>query len=629
MKSIQVLDPSVSNKIAAGEVVERPMSVVKELVENALDAGAHQISVEIQNGGVSYIRVTDDGCGILPEEAVVAFERHATSKISVAEDLYEIETLGFRGEALSSIAAVAHVELFSKTEDSEEGIHLIIEGGKVLSKETVGCPKGTTMVVRNLFFNTPARMKFLKKDATEAAAVTELMGRLILGNAEVSFRYLNQGREVYCSTGDGNLLGAMVAVWGSDYRASMLPVTFESGGVKVEGLLGKAEKSRANRTFQNLYINGRYVKSNTVMYSVEQAFAGMLMTGRHPVYILNLTLNPSEVDVNVHPTKMEVKFSDEQKVSHAVFWAVKGALNQNLDVPEAGFKETRRVYYVEQDQKPAVQQEMEISPAPVSKEPSPAESIDEPKEDVFYRPREKTRGIRLEESYKEEQPVTRKPSAPKPTVEEEPPQKDAPEAFSMIGESGQVKPYRIAGQVFETYIIVECEKEMILIDQHAAHERLLYEKLLKDYRKKKLSGQRLMLPVPVSLTPVERETVLKNLSFFESIGFEIEPFGENGVKVKETPMSLPVEQIAPLIEELSEKLQLHEERPTDSATEAMLHQIACKAAVKAHHKLSPPEMEKLVRDVLAIPEVHTCPHGRPFMIRYSKYQLEKAFGRVI
>lgn len=629
MKSIQVLAPSVSNKIAAGEVVERPMSVVKELVENALDAGARQISVEIQNGGVSYIRVTDDGCGIPAGEAALAFERHATSKISEAEDLYEIETLGFRGEALSSIAAVAHVELFSKTEDAEEGVHLIIEGGRVLAKEAVGCPKGTTMVVRNLFFNTPARMKFLKKDATEAAAVTELMGRLILGNPGVSFRYLNQGREVYCSSGDGNLLGVLVAVWGSEYRAAMLPVAYESGGVRVEGLLGKAEKSRANRTFQNLYINGRYVKSNTVMYSAEQAYAGMLMSGRHPVYALSLTINPSEVDVNVHPTKMEVKFSDEQKVAHAVYWAVKGALSQNLDVPEAGFKETKRVYYTERDISPALQQEMEVSPR--AEEEKTGDEIEIPEQDreVVFRPKERQHGIRMEEHWKEgaKKPLSEK--EPETVYEEEPSEEKEAGAFSMIGESGQIKPYRIAGQVFETYIIVECEGEMLLIDQHAAHERLLYEKLLRDYKKKKLSGQRLMLPVPVSLTPMELETVLKNLSFFRSIGFEMEPFGETGVKVFETPMSLAGEQIAPLIEELSEKLQLHEERPTDSATEAMLHQIACKAAVKAHHKLSAPEMEKLVRDVLTIPEIHTCPHGRPFMIRYSKYQLEKAFGRVV
>jgi len=334
MQKINVLDQRVANLIAAGEVVERPASVVKELVENAVDAGARSITVEIKNGGITYIRVSDDGSGMSPEDAALAFKRHATSKISTDKDLNNIRTLGFRGEALASIAAVSQVELFTKTRDYDEGTYISIQAGKITEQKGIGCPEGTTLIVRNLFFNTPARMKFLKKDSTEAGYIADIIDKMVLGHPEISFRFINNGKEVVFTPGDNQLLNCIYSLYGKDYAKAMLPVAHEAQAVKVTGFVGKPDIARANRSLQSCFINGRYIKSKILSIAVEEAYRNQLMVNRYPVVVLHLHINPSLVDVNVHPTKMEVKFSDEQQVYQAVYWAVKNALYAKPNIPE-------------------------------------------------------------------------------------------------------------------------------------------------------------------------------------------------------------------------------------------------------------------------------------------------------
>ncbi len=610
MKNIHLLDQQVSNMIAAGEVVERPAAVVKELIENAIDAKAQMISVEIKNGGKSFIRVSDNGNGIDNEDTVVAFERHATSKIKTATDLNSIFTLGFRGEALASIAAVAHVELITRTADAEEGTHVIIKAGQLISQQPAGCPKGTTIIVKNLFYNTPARMKFLKKDATEAGHIGDLVNRMVLGHPEISFRYINNGKEVTFTPGDNNLRSCIYNIYGKEYAKSMVEVKHSDGNIVIQGLAGKANIARANRNFQSFFINGRYIKSNTLTYALQQAYKNLLMVNRFPVAVLHLKINPNVIDVNVHPTKMEVKFSNEKQIFDAVYWAIKNALYSEKDIPEVTLSKQDLFNYTTSNNKQyndindtdVIGQQINVSrPAPINYE------------DITLK-----ESVNMINNQSSDFGIDSVMEKGENTVE----------AINSSNELITKNQFKIIGQMFNTYIIIEKDEEMILIDQHAAHERLNYEKLMLDYKQRTLMPQTLLVPVVIQLSNIEIEIVKEHKEFFEKIGFEAEDFGNNSVVVRQTPISVGENYMKDLFLEIVNLIQKsNKEALTDMESHAF-YTIACKSAIKANKGLHMAEMDKLVEDILSLRNINTCPHGRPIMISLSKYKIEKEFKRV-
>lgn len=586
MKNINVLPPEVANKIAAGEVVERPAAAVKELIENAIDAGADKITIEIKDGGISYIRVTDNGSGMNSENAVKAFLRHATSKVTVAEDLTNVCTLGFRGEALASIAAVSDVELITKMSD-DTGVNLILTAGKIVKNEAIGCPDGTTIAVRRLFYNVPARMKFLKKNSTEGSYITDVVSRLVLANPGISFKYISDGKEKLFHMGDGELKTAIYSVYGREYADNILPLSRSQNGITVSGYVGKPEVSRSNRAYQSLFVNGRYVINKNISYRIEQAFEGSLMTHRFPFYAINITLPPGNVDVNVHPTKQEVKFMDERGVANEVYWAVKTALAQDADTirneikPKAEFKVPVAAQPVEKPQQlrfnyqyaPLVpaksQQHKQHETAQILRSPVPVSVL--------------------------QRPVTEKPD----------------------------NSYRIVGQLFNTYIIIELKNSLVLIDQHAAHERLIYERLLK--KEDTGMSQLLISPEVITLLPKEFAAVFEYKDKLVELGFDFEDFGSNSLLLRAVPDGVDSASAKDLILELTEKF---EKGDFDTKDKEALHMIACKAALKGNSRLDTSEIDKLVQELLETGGINTCPHGRPIMISYTKYEIEKIFKRI-
>ncbi|WHH59555.1 DNA mismatch repair endonuclease MutL [Petroclostridium sp. X23] len=608
MNKINILDPKVANMIAAGEVVERPASVVKELVENSIDAGAQAITVEIKNGGITYIRVSDDGGGIDREDAVTAFQRHATSKIINAEDLDSILTLGFRGEALASIAAVAQVELITKSMNSDEGTLIRLDAGKMIKKESIGCPQGTTIVVKNLFYNIPARMKFLKKDATEAGYVSDVINRMILGHPEISFKYINNGKEAVFTPGNNNLISCVYSIYGKDYVRSMLPVEYDENGIKVSGLVGNADVARANRNFQSFFINGRYIKSKTLTYAVEEAYRNMLMVNKFPTVILHLNINPAMIDVNVHPTKMEVKFSNEKQVYQAVYWAVQNALYAKKHIPEVTLPKKSAFHYI-----PPASEKMKIS------EENQQQEINFVKEKVYIPE------VKLQVPNFEKVPSS---VSSVPNVNHAQNIEPKEEISNKNLEAPRLRDYKIIGQVFSTYIIVQKEDEMFVVDQHAAHERLRFERLLKEYNKKNIYSQSLLIPVVVTLSGPEVQVVKENMDFFKNIGFEVEDFGNNSIVIRQTPISIEEKVLKDLFLEIVGIVQSNKKDTITDMEIHTLYMIACKSAIKANRNMQQEEIEKLIEDILQLENINTCPHGRPIMISMSKYYLEKQFKRI-
>lgn len=577
MDKIQILSPEISNKIAAGEVVENAASVVKELVENAIDAGASSIVTEIKKGGMSYIRVTDNGCGMSGDDARRAFLRHATSKIRGESDLERIQTLGFRGEALASIAAVSKVELLTKAA-GQEGIMLELEAGGKVSEQPAGCPEGTTIVVKDLFYNTPARMKFLKSDKTETGYVTDIIERLILSRPDISVLYIVDGKERLFSSGDGQLRSCVYAVYGRDYAKGSLDVSRNENGVKVSGLVGRAEISRGNRNFQSFFLNGRYIKNKSLTYALESAYNNMLMTGKFPFFAVHLEIPPEMVDINVHPKKQEVKFSDERMVGNEIYWAVKNSLLQCAEeikktfVPKTSF---------------------EYKPTPALSEPVRQLEL-------------KSDNVSWLNQGKDADDINNKTD-------------DIPESKAA---------YKIVGQLFDTYIVIQCGEKIILIDQHAAHERMIFERIKKLYKQKKTIGQVLLSPAAVVLSPKEYACLFDNIKIFHDFGFEIEEFGNNSILVRQAPFTMGNEELKSVITEFIEMmdssgdfLSKHEEK--------MLEMIACKAAVKGGSMMHGAEMEALIEDILKSNPVSTCPHGRPIAITITRYELEKMFKRIV
>jgi DNA mismatch repair protein MutL len=681
MGKINLLDKEVSNKIAAGEVVERPASVVKELVENSIDAGATKITVEIKNGGIGYIRVTDNGGGMSMEDARMAFLRHATSKIHSAADLDAIDTLGFRGEALSSIAAVSRMDLYTKTADEPGGVHIQIDAGELVKAEEAGVPEGTAFVVQDLFYNTPARMKFLKKNFTEAGYIADCMVRFILAHPEISFRFINGGKEQFFSPGNQRLADAVYTVYGKDYARAVLPVSYENEGVRVEGMVGKRETSRPNRNYQSYFVNKRYIKSPLIIRAVEEAFKNQIMVGKFPMAVLNLTVNPALVDINVHPTKLEVKFSSEKLIYETVYFGVKNALYQleregNQAVPGAGSvqytpkkpvfdgltldsslkKELRADGGKKQNpfHTPARQAKQErlsafskgdeskaIKEAPKWKlcgrtyqkkqshtEKMPREKLEHDVLPSTYEPGSHEYFEALQEEAKKQslQPGSQVKVEQERSGDYSLSGRPAPSAHEE--EAGEA-PFRIVGQVWNTYIIAQRGSEMLLVDQHAAHERLKYETLKEEMDGLESMSQSLLIPVVVDLSASEYACYVENREFLKGIGFEIDPFGEFSVVIRMTPEDLPEEDLKALLIELLTQLADSRQEIISQKRERAMYTVACKAAVKANHAMHPEEMQRLLEDVLALETIDTCPHGRPITVRVTKTEMEKWFKRIV
>ena len=666
MPKIHCLERHVANLIAAGEVVERPASVVKELTENAIDAGATAVAVEIQRGGMGYIRVTDNGCGMEPEDAETAFLRHATSKIQNAFDLEAIGTLGFRGEALAAIAAVARVELMTRTADREFGTGLTLEGGKVVEREVVGCPEGTTMIVRNLFYNTPARLKFMKRDVAEGAAVYAVVQHVALSHPEVSFRFVREGKEELLTPGDGDLRSAVYAVLGREVALGMLPCKRKDEELSVEGFISRPTCCRGNRSGQHFFVNGRYVKSRTMSAALEQAYQNQKMVGKFPGCVLRVACKLNAVDVNVHPAKTEVKFTSERKLFDAAYYAVKETLEAEQGHPQAELKpkvppkqdqvtpnqtffrtmtaeEYRRTGQVlhSKRQSPALpredpfetamrQRRQEVRPSELVRIPEAAEPIvvsavedralvEQPVDNCVEKSVETVENPLYNPGVSQVEPVqTRKPEPIRLG------QTPAPAPAEQPEETPDTAAWRLAGELFDTYVIVEQGDTAYLIDKHAAHERMNFDRMrAADW---KPMSQLLLTPQVLHLAPEECGVLLEQMGLLEQFGFAVEPFGGDEVLVREAPNDLSADQIEPALEEIASKLLLTGTADPAAVRDEVLHTMACKAAIKGGWKNDRAELEVVARAVMS-GQVKYCPHGRPVAIELSRQQLEKQFKR--
>lgn len=656
MGKIHVLETEVSNKIAAGEVVERPASVVKELVENSIDAGASLITVEIKKGGSMYIRVSDNGSGMSADDAKICFLRHATSKIQTSADLEAIYTLGFRGEALSSIGAVAKVELYTKREEDSVGICVHCDGGEIVSSEEAGIPDGTSITVNTLFYNTPARLKFLKKDATEAGYIKDIMTRFMFAHPEISFKLISDGKEKLFSPGDSSVKNAVYTAYGKDYANGILTVDYENGGVHVMGVVGKGTLGRPKRNYQSFFVNQRYVMSRTVTAALENAYKNQIMIGKFPMAVLNIVIDPALIDINVHPTKMEVKFSDEKAIYNAVYYGVMNALYAAPNVPkierETGdtkAQKGRKIFNLDRDTKIEKGKQLgfnegtiktpktENNPPIVNKADLDFILPKKPKEDRFdFTIHTKVASPKREMPSFAASKINDAPIAPsvpqEETVKEE--IKTAPPLIEDDNQAGEEtvfadEYFKIVGQVFDTYIIAEKGEEMMIIDQHAAHERLNYERLKEDMENKNAMSQILIEPVIVNVTASEMQAYRDNIELITGAGFESEEFGDDAIIIRAVPGEVEMGEVEDLmLELLSQGEELKKELITDRY-QTLLYTIACKSAVKANMRMGAQEMEALVKKVLRLKNINTCPHGRPIIITMSKKEMEKEFKRIV
>lgn len=640
MAKIKVMDKHLAELIAAGEVVERPASVVKELVENAIDAGSTAITVEIKNGGVTFIRIADNGSGIPREDVPTAFLRHATSKITTQEDLLSIGTLGFRGEALASISAVARVELFTRTENELAGTHYIVEGGEEKERTDAGCPRGTTILVRDLFYNTPARMKFLKRDVTEANAVSGVLDKIALSHPEISFRYLRDGKEVLHTPGDGRIRSAVFSVLGKHFVEDAMEVDYELNGVKVKGFAGRPVAARPSRSFQTFFLNGRYVRMKTAIAALEEAFKGTVMAGKYPVCVLYLQVSPETVDVNVHPAKLEVRFVNEKPIFDAVYYAVKNALSAE-DKP-ASFvlppvKQAPDTSVIRREP------EMPLQQIPLQRVEShlPLQLIQAPLDAPCKEPRQKAAPVHSISSIPESPSYVNDVASPvyhissRPDSQTIPHTKDA-EISCGTKEAAPVNPAQdvpapsdsltLIGEAFRTYLILQAgENDLVFIDKHAAHERILYEK----FRKEASSAyqQYLLEPLPVTLEKNEYAVAIESVDLLAQAGFGIEDFGPGTVLVRSAPPYLEGHDIPSAFLEIIGYLSQHKKDVSTQLLDWIYHNIACRAAIKAGDKTSTEELTALAKELYDHPEIRYCPHGRPIYLAFSKKELEKQFGR--
>ena len=706
MPKINVLPREVAELIAAGEVIERPSSIVKELVENSIDAGASDITVEIQYGGVRYLRVTDNGCGMSAEDAPTAFLRHATSKVQSAIDLDRIGTLGFRGEALASIAAVAHVELLTKTYDSEVGTLVKISGSQLEEVSEAGCPEGTTIIIRDVFYNVPARLKFLKKDVTESNAVASIVDKIALSHPDISVSFIRDGKQIYRTPGNGDLLGTIYTVLGRDFAKSMLPVDYRMGQVGVSGFVCRPMAARSNRTMQHFFVNGRYTRTKTCGVALEEGYRGAMMVGKYPSCVLMLTLPCDQVDVNVHPAKIEVRFVSEKSVFDAVYFAVKSALSQDGKLPETGTarseanllspfadsekseqpllgsqKTDKPVFSTmtaqqyramsgadAQDTRPALRNsgakvqireewlppkrgevilDVEADPADFEqpdrftakdrrdaelekkmRQRAQSDSPTIPKAVSVPKPAPVPAEDKLDTAPKKPVSVVQPESdlAPKTTVS---PEADILPGYAPVQAQAQEREtvsmdYKVFGEIFSTYILCRIGDEFVLIDKHAAHERILYNRLKS--QGETLERQMLLSPVPVSLSREEHQFVLEHREQLLKLGFEADDFGGTSVAVRSVPaLMAEVSPGALFLDALEGLFRFH---AGVTAADEILHRMACRSAVKGGDHNTMQELEQVVRTIIQDENVRYCPHGRPVMVRFTRRELEKLFGRI-
>lgn len=636
MARINVLPKEIYQLIAAGEVVERPSSVVKEMIENSLDAGAKNITLEIKNGGSTYIRITDDGCGIERDDVRKVFISHATSKISKKDDLNSIGTLGFRGEAMASISAVSKVELLTKAENEEIGTRYEIAGGEELEFDDAGCPNGTTIVVRDIFFNTPARMKFLKKDVTEGNQVAGIVDRMAISHPEISFRFIRDGKQVLITSGNGDLKSTVYSVLGKEMSDSLMSVDYSFNDMRITGFVSKPTASRKSRAGQYFYINNRIVKSKTAMAALEQAYKNTIMVGRFPACVLNIELNPAQVDVNVHPAKTEVRFANEKPIFDLVYYAVKTAIENDRTVKEVEFKENpiyrqepKNVYqnndnksfqakfdFFKKKDEPPSQQVIKTKPredfwqveAPkpeykIARDEKPKARVDI---NIEYEEPEEISTAKSEDAHREQ-------NFEKVVITDEKDNENIIPNFKLIGEA------------FKTYLIVEIENELYFIDKHAAHERMNFERFRAQAT---VETQMLLAPVVVNLTKDEFIAISENVELIKKCGFELEEFGESQIIVRAIPSLVDGDSVKDLMLEIAQKLLEHKTDILPDKIDWIYHSASCRGAVKAGDYTSRQEQEMFVKKLLSMPNIRFCPHGRPVFIKMSKYDIEKQFGRV-
>ena len=673
MAVIHELDSHMADLIAAGEVVERPSSVCKELVENAIDAGATQITVELERGGISYLRICDNGCGMAPEDAPIAFRRHATSKIRTKEDLSAIGTLGFRGEALAAICAVSRVDLFTKQHGCVEGVHVSLEGGTITANEPAGCPEGTTFVIRDLFYNTPARMKFLKKDFTEAGYILSVVEHAAESHPEIAFRCIRDGKDVFHSPGNGRLQNAVYSVFGKDLSKNLIEMPEHSlYDIRVWGYISRPHAPRANRTYQHFFVNGRFIKSKLIQAAMEEAYRNSIITGKFPYGCICMQLPLSLVDVNVHPAKTEVKFAQEKQVFSAVYAACKNALAGDDNIPEIEAKEktaapapepepvvvsrsaiTMTPRVVEEERKPAASVSPSTAPAREShtssgqmKHPSayaaasadppislkrssflPFVDVDDADEQVLRMPHA---GKAVENiiPMTPDRPAIRQESREQPAQQTLPQAEAVPIQPAEEQEAETLTPdlpkARVIGSCFDTYILAEDENGLVFIDKHAAHERILFNQLRKQAD---IPTQVLLQPVVVDLSGEEYAAILDGMEQIQALGFSMEAFGQHSIAVREIPAYIEAGNLTLIVSEMAEKL-MHRRTPEPDCLDDLIHTVSCKAAIKGGWKTSMQEMQSLCERVLSDPEVTCCPHGRPVTVRLTKYELDKMFKRV-
>ena len=674
MKEIAVLDQSTIDKIAAGEVIERPASVVKELVENAVDAGANAITVEIRDGGTSFIRITDNGEGIDASQVPLAFLRHATSKIRHVEDLFSVSSLGFRGEALSSIAAVCQVELITKTAGSLTGIRYVIEGGKEQSLEEIGAPEGTTFLVHNIFYNTPARRKFLKSAMTEAGYISDLIERMALSHPEIAFKFINNNQTRMFTSGNGNLKDIIYGIYGREIASNLCEIHAECAFAKLDGFIGKPVISRGNRNMENMFINGRYIKSAIIYRAIEDGYQNFMMQHKYPFTALHLTIEGDLLDINVHPTKMELRFSDNEGVYRFVTNAVREALTHRemiprvapgkeekktepgpakavvtADIPEP-FEKNRisqvreELPYLKQDPERFAEPVREgfkgVLKAPKSAAIKPETRQEVKKESAFQKPLEEKQEANLE-TVKE---MLQEPSLeasmeagrsqvpdqkePKEDVKTTPGvQMDLFDAKLLSREN--VKEHKIIGQLFDTYWLVQFRDALYIIDQHAAHEKVLFERTMKTLKSRQYTSQQLCPPLVLSLSMQEEALLKEYMENFTQIGFEIEPFGGSDYSIRAVPDNLCGIAEKDLFLEMLDSLADQTGKIAENLVNERIASMSCKAAVKGNHKMSVPEIHALIDELLSLENPYNCPHGRPTIISMTKYELEKKFKRIV
>lgn len=628
---IAVLEKSTIDKIAAGEVVERPSSVVKELVENAIDAGASAITVEIKDGGKSYIRITDNGCGIPEDELSVAFIRHSTSKLRDASELADIHTLGFRGEALSSISAVSRVEMITKPADTLMGVRYVIEGSKEVSLDKIGAPDGTTIMVYQLFFNTPARKKFLKTDTTEASYISELMERLALSHPDISFCFISNKKEKIHTSGNGNLMDTIYQIYGRLIASNLLAVEKETDLLKVSGFIGNSNVARGNRSLENFYINGRYIKSPLLSKSVEEGYVGYLMQHQYPFCVLMITTKEASVDVNVHPTKQEVRFDDEMAIADIFKSLIFERLHQREDIVEVTLDENVQAAPLrkttENDATDPGSESMTCEP-----ESKKEETIIEVAPEPFEKSRLEKMRQKITAQIHADTPYERKYQEYYQEKEKEQDQsreeKVTYEQTSFLSEQARAK-HRIIGQVFDTYWLIEHDNKLYIIDQHAAHEKVLFERMMKQLQDKEMTTQYVSPPIIVSLTRAERDILKRYEEVFSELGYVISSFGGNEFAIEGVPGNLFSFDVKEFFMEL---LASCGELKGNDGHDMIVEKVAsmsCKAAVKGNNRLSYPEIEELLDELLSLENPYHCPHGRPTIIAMTKYELEKKFKRIV